>query len=106
MVTDRRVWWEVVMGWTDAALGRLGRALFEVRGEVRDWYWIGAKGCGDIVCLVRFEPEKHAAFCKALGGRSRVQYWSPTRFDRGTISSIYATPEDELAERGKPPTDR
>lgn len=88
-----RVTYEFVLRASEAAFGRVGRALMEHHASLRDSH----VSRGDwAIALVSIAPEYAEAFA-SLVKPIEWRYRSPTYFDNGTIAPCYASAQDELA---------
>lgn len=91
----RRFNYEVHIGHTTAAYGRLARALVETHGQLLDSYLFLE---GTVILLVALPLLVAEDFAK-IARPSYCKYSSPTYFSHGTIMSMYASPADELADK-------
>lgn len=80
---------------SSAAYARLGRALVEHGAKLLDSFRVCDR---DVEVMVRVHPDEIGAFILAVKPY-QWRYESGTVFDNGTLFPLYASPEDETADR-------
>ncbi len=81
-----------------AGYERFGRALIEYGVRLHNTFVLDRRAT--VAVLVSCKPEVANAFAEALKMRpGEIKYKPPTVFDNGTLVAIYASAEDELADK-------
>lgn len=94
-----KVWYEGWFKGTKASYERFGRALVEHDVEFKKAFQMGPGG-ETVTVQVKCRPAQIETFSKALKMRPEdFRYSSQTVFDNGTLVPVYASPEDELADK-------